>query len=50
VGDVYARADLHKIPLLGIPHAIEIYYQTSRHVIDGVEYPDDSNATGGEGK
>ncbi|MFH1843525.1 MAG: hypothetical protein ABIF77_10005 [bacterium] len=50
LGDIYARVELHQIPLLGIPRAIEVYYQTSRHVIDGTEYPDNPAQVSGEGE
>ena len=40
VYDVYTRIDLRPWPLLNMPHAIEVYYRTSRHEIGGLEYPD----------
>jgi hypothetical protein len=41
VADLYARVLLRDLPLLKIPNDLELYYRTSRHVIDGVRYPDD---------
>jgi hypothetical protein len=41
VADLYARVLLRDLPLLKIPTDLELYYRTSRHVIDGVRYPDD---------
>ncbi len=41
LGDVFARIDLRDLPLLGIPAAVEVYMQASRHVINGVEYADE---------
>jgi len=40
ISDLYARVELRQVPLLDIPGSIEFYYQTSRHVINGEEFPD----------
>jgi hypothetical protein len=41
ISDLYAKIELHQVSLLKIPGSVEFFLKTSRHVINGVSYPDE---------
>jgi len=45
VSDLYARIELHQVSLLKIPGSVEFFLKTSRHVINGVSYPDEDGGS-----
>jgi hypothetical protein len=50
MSDLYAEIRLRSVPLLKLPETVEIYYQASRHRINGVDYPDEEGPQQGQGE